>query len=56
MKKISGLIITENSSSKRIIDIKIKDKLINELINLFLSYTHLKFIDLNKMQPMVKFK
>ncbi len=35
MKKISGLIITENSSSKRIIDIKIKGKLINELINLF---------------------
>ena len=32
MKKISGLIITENSSSKRIIDIKVKDKLIEELI------------------------
>ena len=35
MKKISGLIITENSSSKRIIDIKIKNKLIEELIVLF---------------------
>ena len=35
MKKISGLIITENNFSKRIIDIKIENKLIDELINLF---------------------
>ena len=35
MKKISGLKITENNFSKRIIDIKIEDKLIDELIYLF---------------------
>ena len=35
MKKIPGLIITENHSSKRITDIKIEDTLIDELINLY---------------------
>src|SRR6056300_426877 len=35
MINISDLIIAENSSSKRIIDIKIKDQIIKELINLF---------------------
>ena len=35
MKKVPGLIITENHSSKRITDIKIEDSLIDELINLF---------------------
>jgi len=35
MKNIDGLEITENISSKRILDIKIKEEIINELINLF---------------------
>ena len=35
MKKVPGLIITENYSSKRITDIKIEDTIIDELINLF---------------------
>jgi len=35
MKNIPGLEITENSSSKRILDIKIKEEIISELINLF---------------------
>src|SRR6056300_570750 len=35
MKNIDGLEITENISSKRILDIKIKDKIISELIHLF---------------------
>ncbi len=35
MKKIYNLIITESKSSKRIVDIKIKNKAIGELINLF---------------------
>src|SRR6056300_1378261 len=35
MKNIPGLEITENNSSKRILDIKIKEEIINELINLF---------------------
>jgi len=38
MKKIDGLLITENSSSKRIIDIKIKDKIVNDLVNLFNNF------------------
>jgi protein CsiD len=35
MKNITGLEINENSSSKRIVDIKIKEEIISELINLF---------------------
>jgi protein CsiD len=35
MKNIKGLEITENISSKRILDIKIKDEIIRELIDLF---------------------
>jgi protein CsiD len=35
MKNMDGLEITENSSSKRILDIKIKEEIISELINLF---------------------
>jgi protein CsiD len=35
MEKIAGLEINENNSSKRILDIKIKDEIINELIDLF---------------------
>jgi len=35
MKNIPGLEITENSSSKRILDIKIKEEIIKELIDLF---------------------
>jgi protein CsiD len=35
MKNIPGLEITKNSSSKRILDIKIKEEIISELINLF---------------------
>jgi len=35
MKNIDGLEITENISSKRILDIKIKDKIISELTDLF---------------------
>ena len=35
MKNIPGLEITENSSSKRILDIKIKEEIIRELIDLF---------------------
>jgi len=35
MKIIPGLEITENSSSKHILDIKIKEEIISELINLF---------------------
>ena len=35
MKNIPGLEITENSSTKRILDIKIKEETISELINLF---------------------
>jgi protein CsiD len=35
MKKITGLSITENSSSKRILDIKIKEEIIIDLIDLF---------------------
>jgi len=35
MKNIDGLEITENISSKRILDIKIKDEIISELIDLF---------------------
>jgi protein CsiD len=35
MKNINGLEITENISSKRILDIKIKGKIISELIDLF---------------------
>ena len=35
MKNINGLEITENSSSKRILNIKIKEKIISELIDLF---------------------
>jgi len=38
MKKIDGLLIAENSSSKRIIDIKIKDKIVNDLLNLFNNF------------------
>jgi protein CsiD len=38
MKKIDGLSINENSSSRRIIDIKIKDKIINNLVNLFNNF------------------
>jgi protein CsiD len=35
MKNINGLEITKNISSKRILDIKIKDEIISELIDLF---------------------
>ena len=35
MRNIPGLEIIENSSSKRILDIKIKEEIISELINLF---------------------
>jgi protein CsiD len=38
MKNINGLEITENSSSKRILDIKIKKEIISELINLFKQF------------------
>ena len=38
MKNINGLEITENSSSKRILEIKIKDEIISELINLFKKF------------------
>jgi len=38
MKKIDGLLIAENSSSKRIIDIKIKDKIVNNLVSLFNNF------------------
>jgi len=38
MKNINGLLIAENSSSKRIIDIKIKDKTVNDLVNLFNNF------------------
>ncbi|WP_440912396.1 glutarate dioxygenase GlaH [Candidatus Pelagibacter sp.] len=38
MKNINGLLITENSSSKRIIDIKIKNKIVNDLVNLFNNF------------------
>src|SRR6056300_666420 len=38
MKNINGLLIAENSSSKRIIDIKITDKIVNDLINLFKNF------------------
>ena len=35
MKNITGLKINENSSSKRIVDIKIKEEIISELLDLF---------------------
>ena len=38
MKNINGLLIAENSSSKRIIDIKITDKIVNDLLNLFKNF------------------
>jgi protein CsiD len=38
MKKIDGLLIAENSSSKRIIDIKIKDKIVSDLMSLFNNF------------------
>jgi protein CsiD len=38
MKNISGFLINKNSSSKRIIDIKITDKIINDLVNLFNNF------------------
>jgi protein CsiD len=38
MKNINGLLIAENSSSKRIIDIKITDKIVNDLVNLFNNF------------------
>jgi protein CsiD len=38
MKKIDGLLIAENSSSKRIIDIKIKDKIVSGLASLFNNF------------------
>ena len=38
MKKIDGLLIAENSSSKRIIDIKIKDKIVSDLASLFNNF------------------
>ncbi|MDC0521790.1 glutarate dioxygenase GlaH [Candidatus Pelagibacter sp.] len=38
MKNINGLLIAENSSSKRIIEIKIKDKIVNDLLNLFNNF------------------
>jgi protein CsiD len=38
MKNIPGLEITKNSSSKRILDIKIKEEIISELTNLFKNF------------------
>src|SRR5210317_821462 len=38
MTNISGLVISQNSSSKRIIDIKIKDQIIKELVKLFNNF------------------
>jgi len=38
MTNISGLIISQNSSSKRIINIKIKDQATNELVKLFKNF------------------
>ena len=38
MKNINGLEINENSSSKRILEIKIKHEIISELINLFKKF------------------
>ena len=38
MKKINGLLIAENSSSQRIIEIKIKDKIVSDLLNLFNNF------------------
>ena len=38
MTDISGLIISQNSSSRRIIDIKIKDQVTNELVKLFKNF------------------
>src|SRR5210317_397501 len=38
MTNISGLIISQNSSSKRIIDIKIKDQITKELVKLFKNF------------------
>src|SRR6056300_1800500 len=38
MTNISGLVISQNSSSKRIIDIKIKDQIIKELVKLFKNF------------------
>ena len=38
MKKINGLLITKNKTSRRIIDIKIKDKVVNDLVNLFNNF------------------
>jgi len=38
MKKIDGFLIAENSSSNRIIEIKIKDKIVNDLLNLFNNF------------------
>ena len=38
MANISGLIISQNSSSKRIIDIKIKDQITKELVKLFKNF------------------
>ena len=38
MKNINGLLIAENSSSNRIIEIKIKDKIVNDLLNLFNNF------------------
>ena len=38
MKNIAGLEINENSSSKRIVDIKIKEEIISELIKLFKNF------------------
>ena len=51
MKNIDSLEITENISSKRILDIKIKDKIISELTDLF------KRFDLNAIEykPFTRF-
>src|SRR5210317_1232636 len=38
MKNIDGLLIAENSSSKRIIDIKIKDKIVSDLVSIFNNF------------------
>ena len=38
IKNINGLLISEYNSSKRIIDIKIKDEIIKELVNLFKNF------------------
>ena len=38
MRNINALLINENSSSKRIIDIKITDKVVNDLVNLFNNF------------------